>query len=113
MDASDEKDVCDAVVSVDAGACRFRTRIVGQPDGNSVRLIISSDCPCVRQLAEELRTAEPFEALRMPFSKNPIFSRAEKFLKHATCPVPTAILKCIEAASDLALKKSVRIEFES
>lgn len=113
MDASNETDVCDTVVSVDAGACRFKTKIAGQPDGNSVRLTISSDCPCVRQLAEELKSAEPFEALRMPFSKNPIFSRADRFLRHATCPVPTAILKCIEAASDLALKKSVMIEFES
>jgi hypothetical protein len=103
---------CDVVVTVDSGVCRFKSRIVGSPGGTTVHLRIESDCPCVQELAEELKSVEPFGALKMPYSSNPIYLRSGKVLNHSTCPVPMAILKCIEAAAGLALKRSVKMEFE-
>ncbi len=102
----------DAAVNVDAGACRFRTRIEGTPNGNKVTLVIESDCPCVKELAKELKEIGIFEALKLPYSDNPVFAKAGKTLRHSTCPVPVAVLKCVEATAGLALKKDAKIEFE-
>lgn len=102
----------DAAIKVDAGACRFRTKIMGTPEGSKVALVIESDCPCVKELAKELKSLEIFESLRLPYSDNPVFRKASKTLRHSTCPVPVAILKCVEAAAGLALKRDVEMEFE-
>jgi hypothetical protein len=102
----------DVVVNVDSGVCRFKSRIVGSPDDTTVHLKIESDCPCVQELAEELKSVEPSGALRMPYSSNPIYLKSGEFLNHSTCPVPMTILKCIEAAAGLALKRNVEMEFE-
>ncbi|MDD1766965.1 MAG: hypothetical protein LUQ27_00160 [Methanomassiliicoccales archaeon] len=102
----------DAAISVDAGACRFKTRIMGTPKGSKVTLVIESDCPCVKELAKELESLEVFESLRLPYSDNPVFREAGKALRHSTCPVPVAILKCVETAAGLALKRDVKMEFE-
>ncbi|MGD0056654.1 MAG: hypothetical protein ABSB83_02220 [Methanomassiliicoccales archaeon] len=99
-------------MKVDPGVCRFKSRIVGSPEGTIVHLKIESDCPCVQELAEELMSVDSFEALKMPYSNNLVYTKSGKVLNHSTCPVPMAILKCIEAAAGLALKKNVRVEFE-
>jgi len=114
MSEKRQKDLgsCDVVVNVGAGVCRFKSMIVGSPDGTIVHLKIESDCPCVQELAEELESVESFEALKMSYSDNPIYLKSGKVLKHSTCPVPMAILKCIEAAAGLALKKNVKVESE-
>lgn len=102
----------EVALDVDAGACRFRTRIVGKPEGEKVRLVIESDCPCIKELAKDLKGVVIFEALKLPYSDNPVFLKAGKVLRHSTCPVPIAILKCVEAAAGLALKRDVKVEFE-
>jgi hypothetical protein len=101
-------------VCVDPGACRFRSRITAHYDGNGVKLEITSDCPHVKQLAQRISDLElqPFEALKMPWTENIVFIESGKYLKHATCPLPLAMLKCMEAATGLAVKKDISIKFD-
>lgn len=103
---------CAVTVHVDPGACMFKSRITGRPNGKTVLLEIESGCPCVQELAESLNSVDAFESLKMPYEENPIFRKSGTLLRHATCPIPIAILKCIEASIGLALKKNVKIEYE-
>jgi len=98
--------------TVDPGICRFITRISATFDGEKVECEILSDCSCVEELAEEIDAMGPFECLTMPYAENEIYKRAGVLLKHSTCPVPMAILKCMEVASGLAIPRDVKIEFE-
>jgi len=115
MAPESEEDPCSqkTTVTVDPGVCRFTTEIVASADGGRVVCDIKSDCPCVKELSEMVKEVDPFEALRMPYSGNPIYAKAGEVLRHSTCPVPLAILKCIEATAGLALKRDVKVEFES
>jgi len=105
-------DQCIKVVKVDPGVCRFKAKIVSFEEDGKIRCRIESDCPCTQELAKQIEPINPFDALTMPYSENPILREAGKVLKHATCPIPIAILKCIEATAGLALPKDVTIEFE-
>lgn len=100
------------VVKVDPGVCRFKARITSYEKDGGIRCRIESDCPCVQELAKEIDEIDAFDTLRMPYRENPVFSMAGTILKHSTCPIPTAILKCIEATAGLALPRDVTIEFE-
>lgn len=100
--------------TVDAGVCRFKTVIeaVGD-DMMNVTFKIRSECPAVRAMAEELKgPIEAFEALKMPFSENPIYCAADRTINHSSCPVPSAVIKAAEVAAELALKKDVNLKME-
>lgn len=96
---------------VDPGACRFQTMITAHMDGDTVRLDIESECPMVRALGKEVRELEPLECLRTPLAKNPVIRAAGDCIKHASCPVPLAIIKSVEACSGMAVKKDVMLSF--
>jgi hypothetical protein len=101
-------------VIVDPGACRFKSRVTACFDEGGVRIDVTSDCPHVNLLAQRLTDLhlQPFDALKMPWNANVVYLECGRVLKHATCPLPLAILKCIEAATGLAVQKDVSIKFE-
>jgi hypothetical protein len=41
-----------------------------------------------------------------------IYKWASERLPHAACPVPCALVKAVEVAGDLGLKRAVKIEIE-
>ena len=102
------------VIDVDPGACRLRSQVIGwMNDSGKLEVIITSDCKFVQQLGKILGQMEPMEVLHMPFSENLVYAKGGGVLKHATCPVPLAILKCLEVAAGLGVKKDVHLTFRS
>ena len=99
-------------LTVDAGACRFLTKIstVCQDD-MTVRFTIESDCPSVRKLADALGGADAVETVSSRIFDNPIMAKCNEFIPHPACPVPCALVKACEVAADLAVKKNVSFVF--
>ena len=101
-----------ATVQIDPGVCRLHSTIQASTDGVVVDFeVMHSECPQVRNLNKVLRRMEIWEIMRMPFNENKVYEICGDMLKHSSCPVPVAMIKCAEAAAELALKKPVLIEF--
>lgn len=104
----------DVTITVDAGACRFKTIIKakGSDDFMSVDLVIKSECPNVRKLAAELKTADPIDTVSTAIVDNAVIRKCSIFIPHPACPIPCAIVKACEVAGDMAVKKNVTFVFE-
>lgn len=101
-----------ATVEVDPGVCRLHSTIRARTDGISVVYeVMQSDCPQVRNLRKVLRNMEIWDVMRMPYSENTVYRLCGEVLKHSSCPIPMAMIKCAEAAAELALKKTVTVAF--
>lgn len=101
-----------STVKVDPGVCRLHSTIQARTDGTMLEFeVLQSDCPQVRNLNKVLRRMEIWDVMRMPFNDNTVYQICGEVLKHSSCPVPMAMIKCAEAATELALKKPVLIEF--
>ncbi|HUV24240.1 MAG TPA: hypothetical protein VMW26_02300 [Methanomassiliicoccales archaeon] len=111
MNASDELGEPSVKAHVEAGVCRFGCYISAYLIDGKVRFEIESECPSVRKFNDALGDVEPFSALKMPYFENKVFGIAGEILSHATCPLPIAVIKCVEVASGLALARDVSIEF--
>lgn len=96
---------------VDSGVCRFTCEIEAYLVNGRVRCKVITDCKSALKFAGALGDIDPFDAVKMPYSENPIFELGGKYLSHASCPLPVAVIKCIEVACGLALPRTVRIEF--
>jgi hypothetical protein len=100
-------------LTVDPGVCRFKTKIFAIYVDGAIHFDIETDCPHVKKVKGELaEDLSPFDALKMPFSANPVYEACGKVLAHSACPVPSAIIKSVEVAAGLGLKRTVRFEFE-
>jgi len=100
-------------LTVDPGVCRFRTKITARYVDGSIRFEIDSDCPHAKKLKSELNEElSPFDALKMPFSANPVYEACGKVLAHSACPIPSALIKSAEAAAGFGLKRNVKFEFD-
>lgn len=74
--------------------------------------IIGSECQQVKRLAASL-TEMTLKELFLPLTRNPVYIAAEKSGCHPSCVIPSAVLKAVEVAMDMALPKDVQIKFES
>mgnify|MGYP000925115874 FL=1 len=99
------------VMDVESGVCRFKARVTAYMEDEQVRVSIESECPQVLAFAEGVKVLGRFEALKMPFSENTVFLRGGETLRHSSCPVPTAVCKCAEAAAGFALQRDVSLKF--
>ncbi len=98
---------------VDPGVCKFKTKITTTYDDGVIVFEMVTDCPYVKKLPEVLKDGlDPFEALKMPFSSNPVYDACGKVLAHSACPIPSAMIKTVEAAAGLGLKRPVRFDFD-
>jgi len=100
------------VLVVDPGVCRLTSRVEAWSEDGIVRCKIESGCVHVREFAERLDGIGVMEIVKMPFSENKVYQVAGKTLKHSTCVLPAAVLKAMEAASGLGLKKDVCLRFQ-
>ena len=99
-------------VNVFAGVCKFETKIKAKKNGRlACELSIDSDCPAIRKAAAEL-TQGTLEDVQGASCGTRVYSVCSKYLKHASCPVPSGIIKAIEVALDVALPKDVRMEIK-
>lgn len=100
-------------VEVDSGICGFSCVVEAKKTGrHQVSVKISgSDCEHIKRLSEKVKEMD-LKNLFKPITKNPVFVSAQQSGCHPSCPVPTAVLKTIEVAMEMALPKNVTMEFK-
>ena len=100
-------------VNVNPGVCGFKTTMrATSEDKRHAALDIKTDCPNLKPLESELKVADAYKECFSKFGSSIVFQAASRVCKHAACPVPTAILKGIEASCGLALPRNVAIEIK-
>jgi hypothetical protein len=99
-------------VTVKAGICGRTTVIHAEEnDDMTVKITLESDCPMVSRtpLPESI---VPWDEVGTPMDQTVVYKWASANLAHAACPVPCGIIKAIEVAGGLGLKKDVSIEIK-
>jgi hypothetical protein len=101
-------------VTVEAGVCKMKTVITAtsNPDTGSVDLDIQSDCANVLKMSWTLVSVCPYTEVEAAMCESETYKCASEALPHAACPVPCGIIKAIEVAGDLGLKRDVIIRVE-
>lgn len=100
-------------VTVDPGVCKMKTVIVAKMDDDmNVTFDIQSDCKSVKKLAEKLPPISPYSEVGSHYLDSEIYKAANDTIAHLACPVPCAIVKALEVAGGLGLKKNVTITIE-
>jgi len=99
--------------TVDAGVCKMITVIEAKTnDDGYVELKIESDCPNVLKMSWSLEPEFAFMVVESPMNRTRIYELASEDLPHAACPVPSAMIKAMEVAGELGLKRDVNIKIE-
>lgn len=103
----------DCKVCVDAGVCKMKTIITATTnDVGLVDLHIKSDCPNILKMSWRMEPVSPYAEVESEFYKSEVYKWAQETpIPHTACPVPSAIIKAIEYAGDLGLKRDVSIRF--
>ncbi len=77
-----------------------------------VELSIKSDCPNILKMSWKLEAISPYSEVESEFYKSEIYKLAQDTpIPHTACPVPSAMIKAVEVAGDLGLKRDVSIRF--
>ena len=98
-------------VIVNSGICGFSVNIIAEKgEGKDIRLSVDTECGMVKKMAEDISTLGMMAVFK-GFLNNPVYKAAERHLKHAACPVPSGILKALEAEAGLCLPKDVKMSF--
>jgi hypothetical protein len=98
---------------IQAGVCGFTTTVIAEPDVDSVKLTITSECEAIRKLAEHLPEVNPYKEISFRRVIPLTYQEAMKYCTHAACPIPAGIIKAVEVASGLALPADVSIQIHS
>ena len=102
----------DCRVCVDAGVCKMTTLITAKDNGMGlIELDIQSDCPNILKMSWRLEPMSPYAEVEAEFSKSTIYQLANDAIPHTACPVPSAMVKALEVAGDLGLKREAVIRF--
>ena len=100
----------DCRVCVDAGVCKMRTLITAKDNGMGlIELDIKSDCPNILKMSWRLEPMSPYAEVEAEFNKSTIYQLANDAIPHTACPVPSAMVKALEVAGDLGLKREAVI----
>ncbi len=95
---------------IQPGVCNLQTKVeADSPDGMTIHLQITSECPMVQALAADLTAADAFQELFKPLRETLVAELAAKNKLHTTCLAPVGILKAMEAAAGLALPAEGRV----
>ena len=98
-------------VKVDAGICGFYSVIsVSSEDMQHAKIEFKTGCPNLKPLETKLTDLDGFKECFSKISETTTYELANKYCKHPACPVPSAIIKGVEAACGLALPKNAVIE---
>lgn len=100
-------------IRINPGVCGFDTEVKATTeDGQTVKLEIATQCGHVKKLAELLGAeVDGYAVCFAKFGAGPVCDAAREACRHAACPVPAGIIKCIEAECGLALPRDVEIRF--
>lgn len=98
-----------ATSEIRAGICGFTTRVHARMEGDECVLSIQSECASIQRMGAELTAVDPMREISWRGSVPQVMEAAERYCKHAACPVPSGVIKAIEVAAGLALPASVEI----
>ena len=102
----------DCRVCVDAGVCKMKTLITAKDNGMGlIEIEIKSDCPNILKMSWKLEPMSPYAEVEAPFDKSFVYKLAAEAIPHTACPVPAGIIKALEVAGDLGLKRDSSIRF--
>lgn len=100
-------------VTVQPGICGFPVEIEVTTVGKRmVQVTITSECRQVTTMNDDLSCLDVMDGVLGPMTDSVVYRSATQHLKHAACPVPSAILKAIEVEAGLALPGDVFIKIE-
>jgi len=101
-------------VTVAAGVCKMNTVItaVQNPETGSVDLDIQSDCANILKMSWTLKSVCPYTEVEAAMNESDTYKCASECIPHAACPVPCGIIKAIEVAGGLGLKRDVSLKIE-
>lgn len=101
-------------VKVEPGICGFTTIVTAETNDDE-EVIVKAESGCASVTGMMAALGDTFDGIELCLTKpgTGIFYdyAKEHFPVHAACPVINGILKCIEAESQLALKKDASITF--
>ena len=99
-------------VEVNPGVCGLLCTIeVERIAKRTVKIAVTTDCEMVSELGESLMEAELGEIMQQPV-ESVVYRAASQCQLHAACPVPSAIIKGVEAETGLALPRDVAMHIE-
>lgn len=98
-------------VIVNPGVCGFSVTVEADKDKDKkIHLSLDTECEMVKKMLAEISVLDMMAVFARHLN-NPVYISASKHLKHAACPVPSAILKAIEVEAGLNVPKDVSILF--
>ncbi len=99
-------------VVVQSGSCGYTVTVTAEKGAaRKVRISFETDCEMVQKMQEDIGELDRNAALT-GFGNNPVHRSAAKHLKHAACPVPSAVLKALEVETGLNVPRDVTMVFE-
>jgi len=102
-----------ATCEINAGICGFSTTVEATDSGKwKICLKITSDCPNIQKLAEELVEINALDEIAKRAKSTKTYEIAAKHIPHCSCIVPSGIIKAVEVAAGLALPKNATIKME-
>jgi hypothetical protein len=101
-------------VTVEAGVCKMKTVIIAKPNMETgmVELDIKSDCPHVLKMSWTLQPICPDTEVEAEMNSTERYKNASANVPHAAYLVPCGMIKAIEVAGGLGLKRDVSIKIE-
>ncbi len=103
----------ECTVTVDAGVCKMKTRIhATQQEDMMVRIDIESDCHHILKMSWRIKPINPYTEIESKIFETDVYGWANEVLPHAACPVPCSIIKAVEVASNMGIKRDVSITIE-
>ncbi len=99
-------------VVVTSGICGFLATITAamQDDGKHIAITLDTECEMLEKMSEDLVSLDKMSVFT-GFLSTPVYTSAARCLKHTACPVPSGIIKAMEAEAGFCLPKDARIEF--
>ncbi len=100
-------------VTIQPGPCKLKTIVEAEDiDGETAKLNIQTECKFYKPLEEELTEVDIMSEVFGKLAGGEIYQSCAKYCKHPSCPVPSGIVKAVEAAAGMALPTDVSITFE-
>ncbi|MFA0816167.1 MAG: hypothetical protein ACC608_10320 [Anaerofustis sp.] len=100
-------------VTIQPGPCKMTTVVEAEKiDQSTAKVKITTDCKFYQPLQEELTEVDAYQEIFGKFGEGEVYTVCAKYCKHPTCPVPSGILKAVEAECGLALPTDVTMTFE-
>ena len=98
-------------VEVDAGICGYISTIrASRTSPSTLHVDVESDCAMVMACAESLDELQIKDALN-PRRDGWVHKLMFKHIRHAGCPLPTAVAKALEVELGAALPRDAHIRF--